>query len=99
MSTYTPKPIETNVELPSEVEDLIERLAENTHENWSKQRIEEGWTYGPKRDVVAKTNPCLVPYDQLSDSEKEYDRTTSHETLKTIIALGFCIDQSQPVSG
>lgn len=89
---YKPHPIDTtDIELPQELMQLLEQLAENTHEVWSESRIKEGWTYGEKRDDTLKTNPCLVPYEELPDSEKEYDRNTSLETLKLIIKLGYDI--------
>ena len=91
---YEPKPIDTRaVRLPEDMEVLMERIAENVHEHWSIGRIREGWTYGPQRDDEKKTHPCLVPYDQLPDSEKEYDRTTAAETLKLILALGYTIEK------
>jgi hypothetical protein len=49
----------------------------------------EGWTYGPERDDQTKKHPCLVPYDELPDSEKVYDRKAAMETLKAIAALGY----------
>lgn len=95
MPTYTPKPIDTsNVELPESLNALLEKLAENTHEVWSAQRIKDGWSYGPQRDDASKTNPCLVPYDQLPESEKEYDRKTAAEALKAILTLGFTIQEA-----
>ena len=91
---YEPKPIDTrDVRLPGELEVLMERIAENVHEHWAVGRIREGWTYGPRRDDGKKTHPCLVPYDQLPDSEKEYDRTTAGETLRLILALGYTIEK------
>lgn len=87
---YEPKPIETKgIELPAELLELTEKIAENVHEIWAQGRIKEGWTYGPERNDQTKTTPCLVPYDDLSDSEKEYDRNTAIETLKLIVALGY----------
>lgn len=88
--TYQPRPFDTaTVALPSELIALREILAENTHENWSAQRIRDGWSYGPRRDDQLKQHPGLVPYKELSEQEKEYDRRTSEEVLKTIIACGF----------
>ena len=87
---YDPQPIDTShVELPPDVRDLIERLAENTHDVWARQRLADGWSHGPERDDKLKHNPCLVPYAQLSESEKEYDRKTAAEALKLILALGY----------
>ena len=94
--TYTPAPIDTsNVELTPDILELIERLAANTHDVWSAQRIAQGWSYGPQRDDERKENPCLVPYDELPESEKEYDRSTAAEALKVIVMLGFEITKKQ----
>jgi hypothetical protein len=89
---YTPKPIDTkNINLSKEILDLSETLAKNTHEVWSAGRIKVGWTYGEVRDDANKKHPCLVPYEDLSESEKEYDRNTAMETLKVIVSLGYKI--------
>lgn len=91
---YTPNPIDTSkIDLPEELVELTERIAENVHENWSAGRIKEGWTYGESRNDALKTTPCLVPYSELSDSEKEYDRVTAIQTLKLIVALGYKIEK------
>jgi hypothetical protein len=90
MNNYTPQPLDTSkIELPVSLSALLEKLAENTHEVWAAQRIKDGWTYGPNRDDATRKNPCLVPYDQLPDSEKEYDRKTAAEALKAVISLGY----------
>jgi hypothetical protein len=90
--TYKPKPIDTSqVTLPAELEELTEKLAENAHDIWAGQRLAEGWTPGAKRDDAAKTHPCLIPYRQLPDSEKQYDRNAAVSTLKTLLAMRFRI--------
>lgn len=87
---YKPTPIDTsNIQLPNEILELKEELAENIHHVWASQRIEQGWTYGKYRDDFKKTHPNLVSYDQLSEEDKDYDRKTALETLKTIISLGY----------
>lgn len=89
---YIPQPIDTTaIELPKELENLAEQMAKNVHEVWATGRIADGWTYGEKRDDEAKTHPCLVPYEELPESEKEYDRHTAISTLKFILAQGFII--------
>jgi hypothetical protein len=89
---YTPHPISTeNVELSGELLLLTEQMAANVHEVWAERRIAEGWQYGETHDDARKLHPCLVPYDQLPESEKEYDRNTAMETLKFIRKLGFDI--------
>lgn len=56
-------------------DEIIDAIAENTHEVWAKQRMDEGWTYGDTLDDDAKKDPLLKPYKDLTDSEKEYGRT------------------------
>jgi hypothetical protein len=91
---YQPQPIDTsNIKLTDDILSLVEMLAENAHENWSRQRMSEGWVYGPRRDDTKKEHPCLVPYEDLPESEKEYDRTMAMETLKVILALGYRIEK------
>ena len=87
---YIPKPIDTaGITLTDDILELTELLAENSHDTWAVQRLKEGWRYGPKRDDAKKEHPCLVPYAELPESEKEYDRKSAMETLKAIIALGY----------
>lgn len=89
---YKPEPIDTtDVVLPEELLELTERIAENVHDVWALARMQEGWTYGENRDNNAKTNPCLVPYGQLPEGEKAYDRNTALETLRLISKLGYQI--------
>lgn len=91
---YTPKPIDTkDIILPEDLLELAEKLAENVHENWAEMRIKEGWVYGAERSDKKKTTPCLVPYSELSESEKEYDRSTAMQTLKLICAFGYKIEK------
>lgn len=89
---YIPNPIDTNgVALPEDLLPLVEEIAKNVHEVWSSNRMNEGWTYGEQRNDEKKTHPCLVPYEELPESEKDYDRATSQETLKLIMMSGFRI--------
>ena len=89
---YRPQPFNTeNVQLPEELLILTEKIAENVHENWAAGRIADGWRYGPNRDDAHRVTPCLVPYDQLTEEERAYDRRTAMQTLKLIVALGYKI--------
>ncbi|HLW68103.1 MAG TPA: RyR domain-containing protein [Gemmataceae bacterium] len=91
---YVPQPIDTSqVQVPPSLVDLTEQLAENAHDVWARQRLSDGWTWGPQRDDKAKHHPCLIPYADLPDSEKQYDRQTAMETLKAIMALGYRIEK------
>lgn len=91
-NNYIPQPVNTNdVVLPEELIILSEQISKNVHEVWSKNRMEQGWTYGEQRNDEKRETPCLVPYEELSEEEKDYDRNTSQETLKLILKLGFKI--------
>jgi RyR domain len=95
--SYQPRPINTaRVELSPEILQLIERLAENAHDVWAAKRLAEGWTFGPKKDGDTKQTPLLVPYADLPDSEKQYDRELALATLKAVLALGYRIVASEP---
>ena len=92
---YKPSPFDTSkIEFPNELIALTEQLAEQVHENWAVGRIAEGWVYGETRDDEKKTTPCLVPYSELPEREKEYDRVTALQTLKLIVAMGYKIEKA-----
>lgn len=94
---YTPKAIDTSsVELSSELLKLTEKLAENAHDNWAKLRMEEGWTWGAERNDALRQHPDLIPYNELTDTKKEYDRRSAMETLKAMLALGYEIQIKRP---
>ena len=89
---YEPKPVDTgDVILPESLAELTERIAENVHEVWAASRMSEGWTLGQERNTEKKTTPCLVPYAELPEEEKAYDRNTAMQTLKLIVKLGYRI--------
>ncbi|MBM3276363.1 MAG: hypothetical protein FJZ00_14510, partial [Candidatus Sericytochromatia bacterium] len=89
---YQQQPLDTSwVALPPELADLSDILSRNTHEIWARGRIAEGWRYGPQRDDFRREHPGLVPYDELSDSEKAYDRWTALGAIEAILALGYRI--------
>ena len=91
---YAPNPLDTSkVQLPREIEELTELLARNAHVNWAHRRMNEGWRWGQTRDDARKLHPSLVPYEELPESEKAYDRTTAIETVKAILSLGFKISK------
>lgn len=91
--SYEPQPIDTSgVMLPVGIRQLTERLAEHNHDVWARQRLAEGWRFGPTRHDDRKEHPCLVPYARLPEEEKQYDRNTALEALKAILALGYRIE-------
>lgn len=89
-NNYIPQPVDTrDVNLPKELDALAEEIAKNVHEMWAAGRMRDGWSYGEVRNDMNKQHPCLVPYEDLTETEKSYDRNTSQETLKLIVKLGF----------
>ncbi len=80
--------------MPEDLAELTEQMARNVHEVWAQTRIRQGWSYGPTRNDDLKQHPCLVPYDDLPESEREYDRNTALETLKLIRSLGYKIEKA-----
>jgi hypothetical protein len=91
---YEPTPIDTShVTLPRDLVELVECLAEHNHDIWAQQRMAEGWTYGPQRDDAKKQHPDLVPYAELPEGEKEYDRKTAIGLIKAMLALGYRIEK------
>lgn len=94
-AVYDPQPIYVaEIELDSDLEDLTEAIAENAHDIWARARMDEGWTYGPVRDDARKLHPDLVPYAQLPESEKEYDRIMAMNTLRLVRRLGYDITKN-----
>lgn len=95
MKKYVPNPIDvSDINLPDDITSLAELISKNVHEVWAKMRLEEGWVYGEKRNDDLKTNPCIVPYEDLPEEEKAYDRNTALETLRLIIKLGYKLEKN-----
>jgi hypothetical protein len=89
---YEPNPVDTStVQLSPDVMSLTEELAHHAHEVWARQRLKDGWVWGEARNDTLKQHPCLIPYEELDDSEKQYDRNAALETLKVILAMGYRI--------
>lgn len=94
VKTYNPKLIDLeNIELPKGFDELREAIAENAHDMWALERQSEGWTYGLERDDSKLETPDMIPYAQLPESEKQYDRLMAEDTLKLLIALGYKIEK------
>lgn len=92
MKTYNPEPIDlSDVQLTDDLNELREAIAENAHDVWAVERRSQGWTYGEQRDDNKKETPCMVPYSQLPDSEKTFDRDMAMNTLKLVKKLGYDI--------
>lgn len=92
---YIAKPVDlSEVNLPDEVLELTEYIAENAHEEWSKQRLEEGWVYGPQTDKEHLISADLIPYCELLDKEKQYDRKMAMDTFRLLYKMGYVIEKN-----
>ncbi len=87
---WRPKPLDASaLELPDALLPVLERVAEHVHDRWAANRLADGWTWGPKRDDATRQHPCLIPYDELSEEEKAFDRATARETIGALLAMGY----------
>lgn len=83
---YTPKPVLMEMsELNPEIQKLIETLSENAHDIWAEEKISNGWEFGEKLDKDTKKHPNLVPYEDLSEEDKEYDRKMVIGTISYLL--------------
>ncbi len=93
---YHPRPLETDhIALEDELLELVELLAEHAHDVWACQRLSDGWIFGPERCDTSRHHPCLVPYTELPEQEKTYDRNAVLGTIRAIRALGFVISRQE----
>ncbi|XP_064091941.1 ryanodine receptor-like isoform X23 [Macrobrachium nipponense] len=96
---FVPKPVDTSsIQLPGYIEQVRDKLAENIHEMWAMNKIEQGWTYSERRDDLRLHHPCLTSFEKLPPNEKRYDATLALQTLKTVLALGYHITLDKPPS-
>lgn len=96
IKAYHPAPADTSqITLPASLLSLQEEIARNVHEVWAQGRMKEGWTYGPIKDEQKRETPMLTAYENLPESEKDYDRRTAMETLKLIVSLGYTIQKEE----
>ena len=90
---YKPTPLDLNaIQLTPKLEELVEKLAENTHNLWAKERILQKWTYGLNEDLVLKRSPHLVTYKNVDDLIKKANKDTASETVKTLLVYGYILD-------
>uniref|UniRef100_A0A8I3Q8Q6 Ryanodine receptor 3 n=1 Tax=Canis lupus familiaris TaxID=9615 RepID=A0A8I3Q8Q6_CANLF len=92
---YKPAPLDlSDVKLLPPQEILVDKLAENAHNVWAKDRIKQGWTYGIQQDLKNKRNPRLVPYALLDEPTKKSNRDSLREAVRTFIGYGYNIEPS-----
>ena len=91
---FQPHPIDTgDVELPEDLDDLVDLLARNSHEVWAEGKLNQGFQYAPKRNIVPgmKLSASLIPFRLLSTDERSKNKINASAGIKTIFALGWVI--------
>ena len=73
------------------VQEQVEKLARAEHDRWVAERESDGWTWGPEKDVQAKTSPYLVPYNELTEEVKDYDREPMRGLVARLAAAGYAL--------
>jgi hypothetical protein len=69
----------------------IEKMSEMEHDRWVDERLRDGWKLGPVKDTEKKTSPYLVPWNQLLEEVKGYDRNAVREIPSVLNRAGFQI--------
>ncbi len=94
MKQYVPHPIDlTKIRIDKSLAKDIERIAQDIHDTWAKQRALQGWQYGERYDSVLKKHPCMMEYEDLPESEKDMDRATVEQTIRMLLWLGYSIEK------
>jgi 3-dehydroquinate dehydratase len=80
-------------DLPMNLEPMMERLAQMEHRRWMAEKWLSGWSSGPVRDDAKLIHNCLVPWEQLSNSEKEKDRQAVRQIPNLLESSGYKVVQ------
>uniref|UniRef100_A0A452IME6 Ryanodine receptor 1 n=1 Tax=Gopherus agassizii TaxID=38772 RepID=A0A452IME6_9SAUR len=90
---YKPAPLDlAHVKLTPAQNTLVDKLAENGHNVWARDRVSQGWTYSIVQDIKNKRNPRLVPYNLLDERTKKTNRNSLCEAVRTLIGYGYNIE-------
>jgi len=82
-------------EAKAAIESHIEDVAIAEHEGWMQEKLDSGWQTGPKRDDDAKIHPSIIPYENLSEEEKEKDRSAVRNYPEMVRRAGMKIVTNQ----
>jgi hypothetical protein len=86
------------------IESNLELLAEYEHEGWMDWLLDQGWQYGPQKprteltkapDPEKRFHPCLKPYTELSDEERNKDRNSVRHFFDVAHGAGLKIVVTQ----
>uniref|UniRef100_A0A8C5PNN5 Ryanodine receptor 1 n=1 Tax=Leptobrachium leishanense TaxID=445787 RepID=A0A8C5PNN5_9ANUR len=90
---YKPAPLDlSHVKLTPAQNTLVDKLAENGHNVWARDRVQQGWTYSNIQDIKKQRNPRLVPYSLLDEKTKKTNRDSLCEAVRTLMGYGYNIE-------
>lgn len=69
--------------------EQLEVLSRREHDRWADDRKRRGWTYAPVRDNAKKHHPCLIPWEDLPEVEKEKDRAVVRQLAEQVARAKF----------
>ncbi len=90
MYAHPADPVNHNRVLSFTAEE-IESLAIQEHDRWVAERIADGWILGPEVDAVSKTTPDLVPWEELTEVEKDFDRRPIKDIIPLLESIGYWV--------
>ncbi|XP_043914983.1 ryanodine receptor 2 [Protopterus annectens] len=91
--SYKPAPMDlSHIKLTATQEAMVDKLAENAHNVWARDRIRQGWTYGIQQDVKNRRNPRLVPYTLLDERTKKSNKDSLREAVRTLLGYGYNLE-------
>jgi hypothetical protein len=77
-------------------DEEVEPLAIKEHDRWMQEKLDQGWTYGTVKDEVQRTHPSLVPWEELTEEDKDRDRDPVRDVPRMLAEAGFRIVRDTP---
>ncbi len=74
----------------------VEQMAQHEHQLWCHWKRSIGWEYGPYRDDQLKTNPDLVPWEELPQIERKKNTDFIRALPRLLADMGFEIVRIPP---
>jgi len=70
---------------------LLDLLARLEHDRWSREKIDAGWRYAPRREPQDRIHECLIPWDEMPDDLRQYDRQYVQNLPELLFKTGYAI--------
>ncbi|XP_075257500.1 ryanodine receptor 2-like isoform X3 [Convolutriloba macropyga] len=82
-----------SINLSKDLAEFTLKYSEQVHDEWSKELLESGWTYGLKFDDDNKKAPNLKPFKLLHDTDIEEYKMIIRQKLRIVLSLGFQVEK------